>query len=152
MTNLGFKRGVAVAAFASAILVGPLALVPAAAQMYQAPTPTQRPDMNMQMQQMGGMRGTAYQIPVEKVKDAKQTLANASIVDKDGNSVGSVRDVQTDSNGQASAIKADVGGFLGVGSKIVVLDPTRMKYERDRNVLITNMTKDEIKALPQTSA
>ncbi len=97
-------------------------------------------------------RGTAYQVPLNQVTDAKSTLASASVVDKDGNSVGSVKDIKTDSSGAATVIKVDVGGFLGVGSKVVSLSPSRLTYERDRNILITNMTKDEIKALPASTA
>jgi hypothetical protein len=98
------------------------------------------------------MKGTAYQMPASQVADAKSALGSSSVVDKDGNSVGSVHDVKTNPDGTAQAIRVDVGGFLGVGSKLVELSPARLKYERDRNVLITNLTKDEIKALPETKA
>ena len=92
--------------------------------------------------------GTAVQIPLDKVNNAKQTLSSASVEDADGNSVGSVKAVDTNAQGAPTAINVDVGGFLGVGSKTVRLHATNLKYEQDRNVIITNMTKDQIKALP----
>lgn len=133
--------------------IAPLALVlatgVASAQMKPAPQATAP---SSPMISKTAMQGTAYQIPVSKVADAKATLASASVVDMDGNSVGAVHDVKASSDGKAEEIRVDVGGFLGVGSKLVALTPSRLKYERDRNVLITDMTKDEIKALPETKA
>jgi hypothetical protein len=92
-------------------------------------------------------QGTATQVPLTQVSDLN-TLNSASVQDKDGNSVGSVRKVITSSGGKPSAVQVDAGGFLGVGTKIVAIKASHLKYERDRNVLITNLTKDEIKALP----
>jgi hypothetical protein len=69
------------------------------------------------------------------------------VQDKDGNSIGSVRDVVT--KGKAREIHVYAGGFLGVGTKVVSLPAKNLKYEQDRNVLITSMTKDQIKALPE---
>lgn len=132
--------------------IAPLALVlatgVASAQMKVAPQTTAPSSPMISKTSMG----TAYQIPLSKVTDAKTTLASASVVDMDGNSVGAVHDVKADADGKAQEIRVDVGGFLGVGSKLVALTPSRLKYERDRNVLITDMTKDEIKALPETKA
>jgi hypothetical protein len=135
--------------------IAPLALVlvtgVASAQMRAAPD-TQSTAPSSPMVSKTAMKGTAYQIPAAQVADAKSALASSSVVDKDGHSVGSVHDVKTNPDGTAQAIRVDVGGFLGVGSKLVELSPARLRYERDRNVLITNLTKDEIKALPESKA
>jgi hypothetical protein len=73
------------------------------------------------------------------VNAAKDTLSNATVQDKDGNSIGSVRDVVTDAKGKAREIHVDAGGFLGVGTKVVSVPAKNLKYEQDRNVLITSM-------------
>lgn len=93
-------------------------------------------------------RGAAMQLPARDVNNPRKALHNADIEDKDGNSVGSVDRVVTNRDGIAIAVHADVGGFLGIGSKKVSLPARDLTYERDRNVLITHMTKREIKALP----
>lgn len=94
-------------------------------------------------------RGTAIQVPLSKVSNPKGRLANASVQDKDGNSVGSVRSVITDNDGNPTAIQVDVGGFLGVGTKVVLIDASHLRYEQDRNVLTTTLRKAQIEALPE---
>ena len=46
----------------------------------------------------------------------------------------------------------DAGGFLGIGSKRVALDISRLDFMRDEAGTVhatTNLTKDEVKALPE---
>jgi hypothetical protein len=93
--------------------------------------------------------GTAIQVPLSQVSNPKGRLANASVQDKDGNSVGAVRDVITDNNGNPTGVKVDVGGFLGVGTKVVLIGATHLRYEQDRNVLTTTLRKAQIEALPE---
>ncbi len=93
-------------------------------------------------------RGAAMQLPARDVENPGKALRNATIEDKDGNSVGSVDRVVTNRAGIAVAVHADVGGVLGMGSKKISLPARELTYERDRNVLIAHMTKREIKALP----
>jgi hypothetical protein len=97
-------------------------------------------------------RGTAIQVPLSKVSNPVGRLADASVQDKNGNSVGSVHKVVTDSDGRPMAVQVDVGGFLGVGTKLVEIKATKLRYEQDRNVLTTTMRKPEIEALPQIKA
>lgn len=94
------------------------------------------------------MRGTAMQVPISEVSNPAGRLANASIQDKNGTSVGSVHKVIVDSDGKVVAVQVDVGGFLGIGSKLVEIKATDLKYEQDRNVLTTTLRKPAIESLP----
>jgi hypothetical protein len=35
------------------------------------------------------------------------------------------------------------------GSKVVAIKANKLKFQQDKNILVTTMTKDQIKALPQ---
>jgi hypothetical protein len=94
-------------------------------------------------------RGTAIQVPLSKVSNPVGRLANASVQDKNGASVGSVRKVVTAADGNPTAVRVDVGGFLGVGTKLVEIKATDLRYEQDRNVLTTTLRKPQIEALPE---
>lgn len=97
-------------------------------------------------------RGTAIQVPLSKVSNPVGRLANASVQDKNGASVGSVRKVVTAADGNPTAVQVDVGGFLGVGTKLVEIKATDLRYEQDRNVLTTTLRKPQIEALPEIKA
>ena len=94
-------------------------------------------------------RGTAMQVPIREVSNPKGRLAGASVQDKNGVSIGTVRDVIVDTEGKPTALRVDVGGFLGVGTKLVEIPATELKYEQDRNVLTTTLRKPQIEALPE---
>jgi sporulation protein YlmC with PRC-barrel domain len=63
-----------------------------------------------------------------------------------GEEIGEVYDVLVDASGKPVAVSADVGGFLGVGEKGVVIGLDQATADGDH--LKVNMTKDQIKALP----
>lgn len=93
-------------------------------------------------------RGTAMQVPLIDVSNPKGRLANASVQDKNGTSVGTVQKVIVDADGNTTAVQVDVGGFLGIGTKLVEIKAIDLKYEQDRNVLTTTLRKPAIEALP----
>ena len=93
-----------------------------------------------------------HTISLNAVSDPKDTLSKAKIEDASGNSVGSVDEIMLDKAGKLIALKVDVGGFLGVGEKDVAMQARTLKFDPDRKVLITNMTKNQIKALPKAKS
>ena len=93
-------------------------------------------------------RGTAIQVPLSDVSNPKGRLANASVQDKNGASVGTVHDVILDAAGKPAAVRVTVGGFLGMGTKLVEINASQMKYEQDRNVLTIKLRKPAIESLP----
>jgi sporulation protein YlmC with PRC-barrel domain len=92
---------------------------------------------------------TTHTLALSAVSDPKDTLTKAKVVDAAGNSIGSVDDVMFDKKGKPTSLKVDVGGFLGVGDKDVAMKASAFKFDPDRKVLVTNMTKDQIQKLPE---
>ena len=88
-------------------------------------------------------------ISARDVPDAKNTLSSAEIVDLTGASVGSVDTVNLDPMGKPISFKVDVGGWLGIGAHDVALDANSLKWDPAKKVLITSMSKDQMKALPE---
>lgn len=90
----------------------------------------------------------AFQISVSHVPDARNALKGAAVRDEDGNSIGSVRDVVATPDGQAEAIRINVGGMWGVNGKTVVVDAHDFRYESDRHELTADLSKGQIESLP----
>ena len=84
--------------------------------------------------------------------------ANAVIGTKISNAnkdtVGTVEDLYLDGQGAIKTVVVSVGGFLGIGAKEVAVKWTDLKQTRDGKslVLLTNLSKDDLKALPDFSA
>src|SRR6476620_10052178 len=93
-------------------------------------------------------KATAHTMSLAAVSDPKDTLTKAKVEDTKGDSVGTVDEVMFDKKGKPSSLKVDVGSFLGVGGKDVAMKASAFKFDSDRKVLITSMTKDQIKKLP----
>ena len=91
----------------------------------------------------------ATAVPAASIMDPAKSLATAQIKNPAGEPIGTVSSVDVTAKGKAKAVHADVGGFLGMGSHVVALDAGKLKYLKSRNLLVTEMTKDEIKALPK---
>jgi sporulation protein YlmC with PRC-barrel domain len=92
---------------------------------------------------------TTHTLALSAVSNPKDTLTKAKVVDAAGNSIGSVDDVMFDKKGKPTSLKVDVGGFLGVGDKDVAMKASAFKFDPDRKVLVTNMTKGQIQKLPE---
>ena len=73
-------------------------------------------------------------------------LEGMSIYGPYGKKVGEVDDVLVDASAKPVAISADVGGFLGVGDKDVVIGLDQISKDGDK--LTVDMTKDQIESLP----
>lgn len=84
----------------------------------------------------------------DKVADAKTKFATAAVKSRAGEAVGEVRSVTVGSDGKASAIVVEVGGFLNSGERLVSLNASRFTYLPDRNILVTAASKEEIEKLP----
>jgi hypothetical protein len=86
-------------------------------------------------------------ISLSKVHDAKDTLATAKVDDPSGNIIGPVKSVVTNKAGMPTAIHVDVGGWLGVGERVVSMNAKDFTYLSDRNILLTKMSKDQVKKM-----
>jgi sporulation protein YlmC with PRC-barrel domain len=73
-------------------------------------------------------------------------LEEMEIYGPNGEEVGEVEAVLVDASAQPVAIAAEVGGFLGMGEKDVVIGLDQLAKDGDH--LKISMTKDQIGALP----
>ena len=86
-------------------------------------------------------------VSLSKVHNAKDTLATAKVDDSSGNIIGPVKSVMTNKAGIPTAIHVDVGGWLGVGERVVSMSAKDFTYLSDRNILLTKMSKDQVKKM-----
>jgi hypothetical protein len=81
-----------------------------------------------------------------------QAILGKSVRSSAGEDMGRLVDVVVDRNGQPRAAVIDFGGFLGVGSRKIAVDWSVLKFMRDeakQNVVIVELTKDQVKAAPE---
>jgi len=81
-------------------------------------------------------------------------VIGTKIRNENKDTVGTVEDLYLDGQGATKTIVVSVGGFLGVGAKDVAIKWSDLKQSRDGKslVLTTNLSKDDLKALPDYSA
>lgn len=78
------------------------------------------------------------------------TLTDATVYGPDDEKIGTVGHVH--GSGSSAQIVVDVGGFLGLGTKPVLLSASDVTFMRDEDGNVhatTAWTKDQIKALPE---
>nr|WP_246233229.1 PRC-barrel domain-containing protein [Aurantimonas aggregata] len=68
------------------------------------------------------------------------------VIGADDEEIGEVNAVLGDQNGQPQAVSVEIGGFLGIGAKTVILMLTDVRL--DLGKLRTVLTKNEIENLP----
>ena len=90
-------------------------------------------------------------VSLSNIDNPAQALSTAQIKNAAGEAVGTVSSVDVSANGKAKAVHADVGGFLGMGERVVSLKADKLVYLKSRNLLVTHLSKDQIKSLPKMS-
>jgi hypothetical protein len=80
-------------------------------------------------------------------------VVGVDIYDTANNDIGKIQDVAIDSSKTVKAYIVSVGGFLGIGTRYVAVDPGSVKVKYDANDkkwhANMNATKDELKAAPE---
>lgn len=76
-------------------------------------------------------------------------LVGKDVYGADGKKVGDIGSVLADAQHNAQAVTVDVGGFLGVGTKNVVVPISKLKPGPEKGTLATAMTKAEIENLSE---
>jgi hypothetical protein len=83
-----------------------------------------------------------------KAPDGKEhALMGLAVFSSDGNRLGAVQSVSTDSAGKATAIRIKSGGFLGFGGKLVEIPEG--KFTRSGENIQLGMTSEEVSKLPE---
>jgi sporulation protein YlmC with PRC-barrel domain len=76
-------------------------------------------------------------------------LIGKSVVNAENESIGTINDLVTDSNGEIAAVLIGVGGFLGLGEKDVAVSFKELKLARDEDDAVTAMVSTSKDALAQ---
>ncbi|MDQ0324285.1 ribosomal 30S subunit maturation factor RimM [Rhodopseudomonas julia] len=89
----------------------------------------------------------AVNIPVDPPTYTVGDLDDMEIVGQDGEEIGEVNEILASGDGSSMAVVTDVGGFLGMGERNVVIPLTDARIHNDQ--IIINMTKDQIESLDE---
>ena len=83
--------------------------------------------------------------PVDSLSNPPQALANASVETNSGQAVGAVQRVITDATGKAKTV---IVALLGKVNKLVAIAANELSFDQSRNVVVAQMSTDQINALP----
>jgi hypothetical protein len=89
---------------------------------------------------------------VKGLNVSAKDLADMDIYGADGKKIGEIDKVLADSSGDIKAVTVDVGGFLGIGSREVLVSLDNLQKGTKKDQLRTSMTKKEIEALSEYKA
>ncbi len=74
-------------------------------------------------------------------------IEDMDIVNAEGDTIGDIEEVLADADGKIVAVTAEVGGFLGLGEKEVVVSLEHLELQGDR--FMTGLTADQLEASPR---
>lgn len=80
--------------------------------------------------------------------DAK-TLLGADLKNADNKKVGEVQSVQLDAAGKVRTLIVGVGGILGLGERVVAVEPSALTVADGGDTLRTTLTEEQLKAMPE---
>jgi hypothetical protein len=75
-------------------------------------------------------------------------VIGASVVNEANDTVGTVDDIIIGQDGKSPFVVLSVGGFLGMGTKLIVLPYEQLKATENK-LLLPGATKDSLKNLPE---
>lgn len=91
----------------------------------------------------------------EKVRatDKASGLIGMEVRNRENEKLGEIKDLVMDMNsGRVSYAVLSVGGFLGIGEKLIALPPTALKVSEQKDHLVLNADKSMIQAAPGFAA
>ena len=103
-----------------------------------------------QGQQAGSaaLREATGEVAVPRFNRSSTELEDMNLLSDTGEEIGEVERVLVDGNGQPAAITAEVGGYLGVGEKVVAIGFDRLRLEgEDEPDLATTLTREELQEM-----
>jgi hypothetical protein len=86
------------------------------------------------------------------VKDAKTTLASASVQDSSGQQVGQVSTVHTSKHGTATKVDITLSSAGGSQAKTISVSASKLRYDPNSNTLITDLSSTDLQAMPAASS
>ena len=75
-------------------------------------------------------------------------VVGASVTNSSSDSIGKIDDVIISSDGKAPYAILSVGGFLGMGTRVIAIPYESLRFA-DNKIMLPGATKDSLKALPE---
>jgi len=94
---------------------------------------------------------SADQLPQSGELPAAEALRGATVHDRQGLEVGKVDDVVVGDDGRVETVVMEVGGYLGIGSRVAAVAAHRLavRDEGEGTRIVLGMTQDELRELPE---
>jgi len=97
--------------------------------------------------------GTTHFANLQNTDMLSSNVVGLDVYDTSNNNIGTIKDVAFDSSKAVKGYVLSVGGFLGMGTRYVAVDPDAVKIKFDtadkKWHANMNATKDELKAAPE---
>jgi len=100
-------------------------------------------------------QGTPQTVQLMKVDVVKistgyraSKIVGSSVVNEAGDTVGKVDEIIIGPDGKAPFVVLSVGGFLGLGDRLIALPYEQMRTD-GKKIVLPGATKDSLKALPE---
>lgn len=78
-----------------------------------------------------------------------ESVLGIKVLSSTGDDMGRIDDIVVDRDGQVRAAIIDFGGFLGVGSRKIVVDWRSLHFDpKKAGAVIVNLTKDQLRVAP----
>jgi len=78
-----------------------------------------------------------------------ESVLGIEVLSSSGENMGRIVDIIVDRSGQIRAAIIDFGGFLGVGSRKIVVDWRSLQFDpKKAGVVLANLTKDQLRVAP----
>lgn len=78
-----------------------------------------------------------------------KNLKSTNVYGANNEKIGDVDKVLADASNKIVAVTVDAGGFLGIGSKEVVLPIDQLQYDGSKKQFHTAMNKEQVKSMPE---
>ena len=96
--------------------------------------------------------GAVYRLEVTPDDTVWTSGGSYSTVDADWSKIGEISEVLLDQNGHMIAVLAEIGGFLGIGDRDVILPLESVRFVKGEDKTynyVTNLTEQELESLPE---
>jgi hypothetical protein len=87
----------------------------------------------------------SHLVRLSTLADPQYQLAFALVVGREGNWIGKINDVDSNWGGHPERVQIAISD-----TKAVWVDPKELRYDLDEHVVVTNLTRDQLRAMPNS--
>jgi hypothetical protein len=120
-------------------------------QQMTSPSQTSSPSQMSSPSSSSSTMSASEGEPLTHVKNAKTTLASASVQDSSGQSVGQVVDVHMSKHGTPTTIDVSLQSSAGGQPKTIAIKANKLRYDQSSNTLKADLTATDMQSLPTAS-